>query len=146
MTDARSPQDGGPTDAIPTAGDLVRAGVWMFVLLGVWVLLTIWNPDSTYHIAPLVVAVAWPVGVRGRIGPQRPVIAFGIAAGSTAVAIIATLVLDVFNRLEGPVLVGTSGVSESMLAALIGGLIGLIVLVVGAKILPEPEPRESEHR
>ncbi len=66
-----------------------------------WVILAVRNPVLTYHFAPLLAALAWPVAVR-RSNPQ-PVNVAGLAAtGSFLLVAVVGIVLAAAGKLDGP--------------------------------------------
>lgn len=93
-------------------------GAILFALL--WVAIVIARPTTTFHLAPLIVAM-WP-GVtesESRRAATLSAIGFVIAAGTT-------LALSAAGLLRGPTLLPWGGPAvESLLATAIGGVIGL---------------------
>lgn len=80
-----TPAVGRRTMVSPTVSE-VRAAiaahaprpVVALVVLAVWVGLAFGSPTTTYHLAPAVLAAAWPVGARWLTGKPPPA---GLAAG-----------------------------------------------------------------
>lgn len=106
------------------------AGVLPLLLAGVWAALALANPTTTYHLAPAVVTVAWPLGARTRAGratrPREALVPVGAALALVAAAL---LLLLASGALEGPSLVpGTDALGESVLLALAGAGYGGRVL------------------
>lgn len=93
-------------------------GAILFALI--WVAIVLVRPTTTFHLAPLIVAM-WP-GVtdsESRGAATLSAIGFVIAAGTT-------LALSAAGLLQGPTLLPWGGPAvESLVAAAIGGLIGL---------------------
>lgn len=80
------------------------------LLAALWVVLAWLNPDLTYHLAPILVAGAFPIGHRLRIGqPMNPVQAFATFVGANLNVGVATGILAWADKLRGPSLLPTGG-------------------------------------
>ena len=106
---------------------LSRAGLYGLALAAVWVALG-WFHDPTLHFAPLLVAAVVPLGV-ALAGPPPPFSRrLGGAAAGAAIALAATAVLALGNRLEGSSLLPAGGaVSEAVAFSLAGAIVGLVL-------------------
>ena len=88
-----------------------------------WILLAASNPDTTYHLAPLLVAGSGPIPMR-RPGPRR--LGFNVSAIGTAISLAITVLLAAMDKLNGPSLLPFGGaVEEALIFAVVGGLFGL---------------------
>jgi hypothetical protein len=113
------------------------------LLAALWVVLAFLNPETTYHLAPVLVAGAYPVGLRRRANRRvRLGMAAAAAVGSLLVALVVTLALWLAGRLDGPTLLpfGDAAV-ESVVFALTGAVIGFGFAVVP---LPWDDAEESD--
>ena len=80
------------------------------LLAALWVVLAWLNPDLTYHLAPIFVAGAFPIGHRLRVkAPLNPVQALATFVGSALNVGIATGILAWADKLRGPSLLPTGG-------------------------------------
>jgi hypothetical protein len=118
---ARPPLIHRTTHVLPAASSLMAALAWVG--------LSWWHPTVTYHLGPLIVAAAWPVLLRARIGHQvGSTEAVVSALGGLVLAAIAVGIAATAHLLEGPTLIDRSSATiESVLTALIGGAWGLRV-------------------
>lgn len=101
------------------------------VLAAIWVMLTFWRPTATFHVAPLLVAVAWPYATRVKNG--RAVAGRAAATpvlGGAAVSLLTTVGLAAAGRLDGPTFWGTPGAAlESVAMTLLGAALGARALL-----------------
>jgi len=98
---------------------------------GLWIALAVAQPSTTFHLAPLIVAV-WP-----GLSEREPRTAALLSTVGLLIAAAAALVLSAAGLFRGPSLLPWGGPAlESMVAAGVGALLGLIPALV-------PE-RESE--
>ena len=106
-------------------------GVWApLVAVAVWVVLAIRTPTNTFHFAPIVVAVVWPIVRRvgsGTALPGRESVL--VAVSGTALAVTVGVVLSATGNLEGPTFWGDGAgvfgaLFEVVLFAVAGGLFG----------------------
>jgi hypothetical protein len=96
------------------------------VLAGLWTALTTWRPSVTYHLAPLLLAAAWPYVARAVDGRLERPRAWRAAAGGAAVSLSAAAALWATGHLDGPTLWSESGaLAESVLAGVLGAGWGL---------------------
>jgi hypothetical protein len=81
-----------------------RGAVGTAVLAVVWIGLALWRPTATVHMAPFLVAGAWPFLLRR--GPLRVanIDALRGALASLTVAIVSAFVLLAADALRGPTL------------------------------------------
>ncbi len=82
---------------------------WTAAVLVFWVLLAVWQPTTNWHLAPLLLAAAWPwvVGqdLRGGDRSALPRL-LGSGVAGFGVAAVSTLALDRFDLLRGPTVLG----------------------------------------
>ncbi len=101
------------TENLPALASLAAAAVW--------IVLATRSPTLTYHFAPVIAAAAWPW--LAHTGPRLPPM-----VGGVTIALGATAILAASDSLQGPTLWGSDGaLGESMAAALIGGVVGVIL-------------------
>lgn len=90
-----------------------------------WVALAAWRPESTYHLAPLVAAGAWPWLLRRgplRVAPRDAALG---AVAATALTIVVGVGLALVGRLDGPTLWGSGhALVEVVIAAPVGATVG----------------------
>ena len=81
-----------------------RGALGTAVISVAWIVLALWRPTVTYHLAPFLVAGAWPFLLRN--GPVRVanVDAMRGAVAAFFVAIAAALVLVAADAMRGPTL------------------------------------------
>ena len=90
----------------------------------IWVAAALLVEGTTFHLAPVIVSAAPAVGF-----PERRLPA---AAIGTTIAVAVALLLSQAGMLTGPSLLPIGGaLLESVLGALLGGLIGLVVASAG---------------
>jgi uncharacterized protein (DUF427 family)/glutaredoxin len=119
--------DGGDvTRKIPSAGL-----TWTIVVAVVWSALVVWRPTTTWHLAPLILAAAWPWVVgqdtssRDPLARRRIVLAGG---GGLGAALTLTGVLSAAGRLVGPTWTGSGNpVVEALLLSVGGAAIATTV-------------------
>ncbi len=82
---------------------------WTAAVLVFWVLLAMWRPTTNWHLAPMLLAAAWPwvtgQDLRGGDRSALPRLLLAGAAGF-GTAVVATLVLDRLGLLRGPTVLG----------------------------------------
>ncbi|MBI1351246.1 MAG: glutaredoxin [Actinomycetales bacterium] len=117
-----------PKRAPVTLGRLTRAG-WSLAAAAGWLVLALTHPTTTYHLAPLLTAVAWPLAAaRNRDRPLRGGAALHAAIGSALLAIGVLGILALAGALDGPALIGSTAAEESLIMIAAGTLIGLGLL------------------
>lgn len=94
---------------------------------GAWLALIAWRPTTTWHLAPALVAGAgaW-VAAQYRTAAQTRWWIVAVAAFGLLAALGELAVFHATGRLEGPALLGLSGVAESSLTATVGAASGVI--------------------
>ena len=106
----------------------VRAGAgWSLTIAAGWVALALANPTTTYHLAPLGVALAWSLAGRNSRDRSRWSSGLVPALGGALAALLAFGLLMAKDALGGPVLIGSDAPVESLL--LLGLGTGLAVLL-----------------
>ena len=103
----------------------LRPGLtWALVVALVWTALAVWQPTTTWHLAPLLLAAAWPWVVGqdsspGEASARRLVLLAG--GGGLVVTVALTVILSTAGRFQGPTWTGTGSVTgEALLLAVIG--------------------------
>ena len=107
-------------------------GVWAPIAATVfWVVLAVRTPTNTFHFAPTVVAVVWPLLRRVDARDPLPSAEARLVAGAgTALAIAVGSALAFSGNLDGPALWGASDgvlddpLFEVIVFALVGGFAG----------------------
>jgi hypothetical protein len=116
--------------------DEVKRSLGLLVALGAavaWAVLAARTPSNTYHFAPMVVAAAWVVfdGYRGAGITHRR--AVSLASLGFAIAVVATIILEVKGDLDGPVFWEHGDdapvLVEHVLFSFIGAVAGLLLAV-----------------
>lgn len=107
--------------------------LWTAAVLIGWLLLVLWRPTTTWHLAPVLSAAAWPwmVGQDMRVGERRGVVRVAAAGlAGFAVTLVVALGLSGADLLRGPTFGGVVGVvAESLL---LGGAGALLAVLGGA--------------
>ena len=110
---------------------LVRSAVFVVVVLAVWAVLALRNPQLTYHFAPLIAAFVGPASLRaaGRIDAT---VALPVAAATSALVGLASVVLHVADAMQGPTFWNDGpALSEAVLFTVLGA-------VAGARVATRP--------
>ena len=100
---------------------------WTLVIAFGWSALAVWRPSTTWHLAPLMLAAAWPwvVGqdsTSGDRSARRRILLAG--GGGLGAALALTAVLGLAGRLEGATWTGSgTPVLEALLLAVGGAAI-----------------------
>lgn len=96
-----------------------------------WIALAFWQPETTWHLGPLVVALA-PALVHRSAGVMSRGAALGAATNGLINAAIATAILAYFDKLEGPALAFFPNVlTEVAVFAIIGAAVAYLLAVSG---------------
>ena len=133
-----------PPPGLPyPSATLFLQSVGAAVLIAViWIVMAMINPTTTYHLSPVLVAAAPSVVLRMSVAGRAPWRQITLAAVTgAAVAALATMVLVFANALRGPVLTADfatpglgaiqgSALDETMIALVLGMVLGIIVAVV----------------
>jgi hypothetical protein len=126
-----------------TATDHRRGAAGAAVVASVWTALAIWRPTVTYHVAPLIVAAAWPYLLRR--GPLRVANrdAARAAGAGSLVALVAAGVIVAVDAMRGPTLWGRGhAMAEVVPMALAGAVLGFRLARCGVAA----EPRRTVRR
>jgi len=116
--------------------DELKRSLGLLVALGAalaWAVLAARTPSNTYHFAPMVVAAGWVVfdGYRGAGITHRR--ALSLALLGFAIAVVATIILELKGDLDGPVFWEHGDdapvLVEHVLFSLIGAVGGLLLAV-----------------
>ena len=127
------PQPSSTPGGSRTGGRAVWAGVgWTAAAAVLWVVLAVWRPTTTWHLAPVLLAAAWAWVISQDVRSGDRAGAVRVAAAALAgfvVTVGVTLGLAGAGLLRGPTLWGSADVvAESLLlgaaAALLGALLG----------------------
>lgn len=108
---------------------IIRPSLYGLGLTILWVGLASANPTITYHLAPVLVAVAVPVGsaLNGRLEPLTAVAATAIGL---ALTYGATAGLGVTDHLTGPSLLPSGGaVVEAIVFGAVGAVGGFVFAI-----------------
>jgi glutaredoxin-like protein len=109
----------GPMAAFPGAG-------WSVAAAAVWLVLALTHPTTTYHLAPLVATLAWPlVASRHPDRSQRGRDRLLAVVGGALLTGMVLVILALAGALDGPALIGTDAAEESAVMIAAGTLIAL---------------------
>lgn len=115
-----------------------RRGALLTGLVAVaWAALALWHPTVTYHLAPFLVAGAWPYFLRN--GPLRVanIDAMRAAIAGFGVTMVTALVLVAADAMRGPTLWDTGhAMLEVVPIALVGAATGYRVARCGVALDP----------
>lgn len=127
--DLKAPAAGASQEGTPSVWP---GGLWTAAVAVGWVLLAMWRPTTTWHLAPVLLAAAWPwvVGQDVRSGDRRGAVRIAVAGlGGFAVTAGVTLGLAGADLLRGPTFGGFGDVvGESLL---LGTAAALLTVLVG---------------
>ena len=92
---------------------------------GLWAGLAANNPSLTYHFAPLIVGLAWPIAHRSMMGRTGSRTGSLLAGGALTIALSTTIALWAADRMTGPTFVTDGGALwEAVLFSLAGAAWG----------------------
>ncbi len=114
-----------PKGAPVTLGRLAGAG-WSLAAAVGWLVLALTHPTTTYHLAPLLTALAWPLAAARQ--PDRATSARNALRAVVGSALLAGVVLGVLaltGALDGPALIGSTAAQESLIMIAAGTLISI---------------------
>lgn len=105
---------------------VLRAAAWSLGFAVLWLIVAVARPDSTFHLAPLLIAGVAPVVTAFDDTAPATKRAVSLAAAiGLSLALVTTLILSAAGHLDGGALEPFSDpVVESVAGALAGGLIG----------------------
>ena len=113
------------------AGAVVKSALFVAGLATLWIAVAWLRPETTFHLAPLLVAGLLPyayVRLAARRAGAR--LTAALAATATGAALAASAVLAAAEKLEGPSLLPTGGAAlEAVVFSLAGGALGLLALL-----------------
>lgn len=111
---------------------LLRATAWGAGFAALWFAIAALRPDSTFHLAPLLVAGVPPLAVALDDSLSATARSVTIAAAiGVGLALLATTILAVVGRLDGAALEPFgNAVAESVVAAIAGGATGWTIGLV----------------
>lgn len=90
-----------------------------------WTLLAISHPTVTFHLGPVLVAAAWPVGLRrGAAVRVASADALRGALGGLLVTAVAAFVLVALDAMRGPTLWGSGHAVVEVIPAALAGVVG----------------------
>ena len=119
--------------AASAGGGSLRAGAgWTAAVALVWMLLTVWQPTTTWHLAPVLLAAAWPwVAGQDLRGGDRSALSRLLVSGvgGFAVAAATTLALSRLGLLGGPTVLGFA--DPAVEGLVLGGASALLVVLLG---------------
>lgn len=98
------------------------------VLAALWVVVAAWRPETTYHLAPLLIAGAAPVAAAAdvpRHGDVRAIVRAGLLGSSISLA--TTALLSAAGWLSGPSLLPFGGAATEAVVFSIAGAAGGVV-------------------
>jgi cytochrome c biogenesis protein CcdA len=130
-------------------GDGPFRGVgWTVATLMLWAWLAIANPTTTYHLAPLVATLAWPMVARHGSSGRGPRDGFLPAAGAALGALAVLGLLAGLDDLRGPALLGSSAAVEALVTIVAGALVtlGLASRRRAHRIVRLPRSAKTRHR
>lgn len=117
------------------AGRAVRTGVWWTATVAVlWVVLAVWRPTTTWHLAPALLAAAWAwvIGQDSRAGDRTGAVRVAAAAlAGFVVTVAVTLGLAAADLLRGPTLWDSADVVAE--ALVLGAAAALLTALLGAR-------------
>ena len=110
-----------------TRPDLRRALGWSVALAGLWVVVALIRPTSTFHLAPFLIAAAPPLlFTLDRDTRADWTTVFRLAAAGMALALAATFVVAAGGAMQGPAFEGFSGpLVEAAVFAAVGTAVGI---------------------
>lgn len=117
--------------------DYRRGALAAGLISAAWVALAVWRPTATYHLAPFLVAGAWPYFLRN--GPLRVanIDALRAAAAGLGLAVATALVLVGLDAMRGPTLWDRGhAMLEVLPIALVGAATGYRVARCGVAVEP----------
>ena len=108
---------------------LLRATAWGAGFVALWLAVAALRPDSTFHLAPLLVAGIPPLAMAFDDSSGATARSVTIAAAiGVGLALLATTILAVVGKLDGAALEPFSNaVVESVVAAIAGGAAAWII-------------------
>lgn len=89
------------------------AMVWTMAACAVWAGLALVNPTTTYHLAPVVALLSWPLIDRGRRPRHGWRLGLRAATGATILVTVTILLLANRQALAGPALIGVNATAEA---------------------------------
>jgi len=115
------------TQLTRTRPDLRRTFGWSVALAGLWVVVALIWPTSTFHLAPFLVAAAPPALFALDDNNRTDWTTISrLAAGGIAFALAATLVVSVLGAMQGPAFEGFSGpLVEAAVFTAVGTAVGI---------------------
>ncbi|WP_306357907.1 MULTISPECIES: hypothetical protein [unclassified Nocardia] len=114
-----------------TPADRRAGAIAALISAVVWITAALWHPTTTYHLAPALVAAAWPVTYRVRSRVATTIgSAVTAAAGASVIAVTTTVLLAARHALDGPTVTGSDAVvAETILMIGIGAVSGFVTAV-----------------
>ena len=118
----------GDADASPWLGVL-----WSVALCAAWAGLALANPTTTYHLAPIIALLAWPLFAR--TGSHRASWRPGLlsASGATALVAVTTGLLLSRDALAGPGLIGPNAGAETAVLTMAAAVIAVALARPGSR-------------
>jgi hypothetical protein len=102
-----------------------RGAVLTGLVCVVWILLANRSPSLTYHFAPPIAAVLWPLSLRSRGRRTFRDAAVG-AAGASALVLVTSLGIHLTDQMTGPTFIDRgAALTEAILFLVIGAAFGL---------------------
>lgn len=103
----------------------LRSLLWSGGLGVLWVILAIIRPETTFHLAPLLIAGAPPALYAIDTGRPQAGRVVALGASGIAISLLATALVAVTGSMDGPPFEGFSGpLPEAFILTTVGAVLG----------------------